>query len=200
MPRARLVLLGAVLLCAGASWVAAQDARIEEVGKTPVEAKFAAGGEVRMELCSSGSRIVGRKDGQLRVSYNDRDGRDDVRVRVRTLGREAFVSVTGCPSNHFEMTIEIPESSDIHVRMFAGQLDVRDVSGSKDVELHAGQILMDVGDAAAYGRVDASVLSGDLQAPAFDVSKGGLFRSFSRMGTGKYKLHAHIGAGQLTLR
>ncbi len=37
----------------------AQNARIEEVGKSPVEAKFASGGRVRMDLCSSGIELVG---------------------------------------------------------------------------------------------------------------------------------------------
>jgi hypothetical protein len=32
------------------------------------------------------------------------------------------------------------------------------------------------------------------------VEKGGLFRSFEERGNGKYRLHAHVGAGELTLR
>ena len=31
-----------------------QDATIEEVGKSPVQAKFAPGGRIRMDLCSGG--------------------------------------------------------------------------------------------------------------------------------------------------
>jgi hypothetical protein len=34
----------------------------------------------------------------------------------------------------------------------------------------------------------------------FGESHGGLFRSFRKSGTGKYKLVAHVGAGELTLR
>jgi hypothetical protein len=46
----------------------------------------------------------------------------------------------------------------------------------------------------------ASVNSGELNARTFDVEKGGLFRSFERSGPGKYRLHAHVGAGELDLR
>ena len=77
---------------------------------------------------------------------------------------------------------------------------MRDVVGDKDVELRFGQLSMEVGKAEDYRRVSASVNSGELDAPAFKISKGGLFRSFSRTGSGKYLLHAHVGAGELDLR
>jgi hypothetical protein len=45
------------------------------------------------------------------------------------------------------------------------------------------------------------VLAGDLTASAFGVSKDGLFRSFEKDNpSGKYRLHAHVGAGDLTLK
>jgi len=84
--------------------------------------------------------------------------------------------------------------------MFAGEMNVNGISGDKDVELHAGQLTMELGKPEDYAHVDASVLSGDLEASAFDVSKGGLFRSFDRSGPGKYRVHAHVGAGQIELR
>src|SRR5579871_2535344 len=51
-----------------------------------------------------------------------------------------------------------------------------------------------------YGHVEASVNSGEINAAAFDVNKGGLFRSFDHNGPGKYRLYAHVGAGELDLR
>jgi hypothetical protein len=45
------------------------------------------------------------------------------------------------------------------------------------------------------------VLAGDLTASAFGVSKDGLFRSFEKDNlSGKYRLHAYVGAGDLTLK
>jgi len=191
----RAVSLAALIL--SATWLSAQDSRIEEVGKTPVVAKFAPGGNVKLDLCSSGIDLIGRDAGELRVSC-DHDAHVKVRLEVR--GKDAGIKVSDCPRNNFHVTVEIPKSSSLYIRMFAGELNIRDVTGDKDVELHFGQLTVDVPKAEEYGRVDGSVNSGALEASAFQVSKGGLFRSFSQNGPGKYRLHAHVGAGELDLR
>lgn len=191
----RIVL--AVLILASTA-AAAQDGRIEEVGKSPVEAKFASGGRIRMELCSSGTEIVGTDQPAVRVSYHPE--REDVKVRLQISGDRADLRLTGCPNNNFQARIEIPKTSALYVRMMAGQLDVREVTGDKDVEVSFGQLNIDVGKTEEYARVDASVNSGQIDALAFGVNKGGLFRSFDQHGPGKYKLHAHVGAGQVDLR
>jgi hypothetical protein len=189
-------LLALVLL--SAAFVSAQDAKIDELGKSPVETKFVSGGRIRMDLCSSGIEIVGTDDPAVRVSYHPE--RDNVRVRLQISGDHADLRLTGCPHNNFQARIEIPKASALYVRMMAGQLDVRDVTGDKDVELSFGQLNLDVGKTEQYARVDASVNSGQIDASAFAVSKGGLFRSFDQKGPGRYRVHAHVGAGQLELR
>ena len=186
------------LLALSTAFLAAQDARIEQVGKSPVEAKFVAGGKVHMRLCPSGMQVIGRDDALLRVSYPT--DRGDVKVRINVSGDRADIHVSGCPHGNFEARIEIPKSSALYVRMLAGQLDVRDVTGDKDVALSFGELNLDVGKAEDYGRVEASVNSGEINASAFDVNKGGLFRSFDHNGPGKYRLYAHVGAGELDLR
>ena len=181
----------------------AQDATVHrtsvDIGKSPVEAKFASGGQVRMELCSSAVNVVGENSERVRVAYDAHYG-DEVKVRLDVVDNHADLRVTGCPHNNFQMTIEVPKSSDLYVRMFAGQMEVRGICGDKDVSMSAGQLTLNVGKPEDYGHVSASVTSGDLQASAFDVEKGGLFRSFDKSGPGKYRLHAHVGAGQLELR
>jgi hypothetical protein len=191
----RTLWLAAVIL--SATWLLGQDSKIEEVGKTPVAAKFAPGGNIKLDLCPSGIDLIGKDEGELRVSY---DRNAPVRVRIEVRGNEAGIKVSDCPRNNFRVTIEVPKSSGLYVRMFAGELNIRDVTGDKDVELHFGQLTIEVARAEEYGRVDASVNSGALEASAFQVSKGGLFRSFSHNGLGKYRLRAHVGAGELDLR
>ena len=115
----------AVLLL-GTAFVSAQDAKIDELGKSPVEAKFVSGGRIRMDLCSSGIEIVGTDDAAVRVSYHPE--RDNVRVRLQISGDHVDLRLTGCPHNNFQARIEIPKSSALYVRMMAGQLDVRDVT------------------------------------------------------------------------
>lgn len=178
--------------------VLAQEANVDEMGKSPVESKFVSGGRIRMELCSSGIEIVGTDKSAVRVSYHPE--RDGARVRMQISGNRADLRLTGCSRHNFQARIEIPKTSALYVRMMAGQLDVREVSGDKDLELSFGQLNVDVGKSEDYARVDASVNSGQIDADAFGVNKGGLFRSFDQHGPGKYKLHAHVGAGQVDLR
>jgi hypothetical protein len=186
-----------VLLSLSAAMIA-QNTKVEEVGKNPVETNFASGGRVRMDLCSSGIELIGTDQPRLRVSYHP--DRDDVKVRIQVSGERADLQITNCPRNNFRATIEVPKSSALYVRMFAGELNVRDIAGDKDVVLHFGHLTMDIGKPEEYARVDASVNSGELDVSPFSVSKGGLFRSFDQSGPGKYRVYAHVGAGQLDLR
>lgn len=186
------------LLCLTATFLPAQDVNLDKTGDSPVEAKFSSGGRIRMDLCSSGVEVVGTNDHALRVSYHPES--DNLRVRIRVSGDRADLRLTGCPRNNFQARIEIPKSSALYVRMFAGQLDVRDVTGDKDVELSFGQLNLDIGKPETIAHVDASVNTGQVEASAFAVSKGGLFRSFDRSGPGQYRVHAHVGAGQVELR
>jgi hypothetical protein len=195
----RTVLLAVLVLWP--AFVSAQDAKIAEIGKSPVEVKFSPGGQLHMDLCSSGIELKGVDEDVLRVSFWPQGERtSEVRVRLETRGGRGDIKVVGCPHNNFQMKIEVPKASNLYVRMFAGELEIRGISGDKDVQLHAGQLTMDIGEPSDYSRVYASVNSGELDARPFDVEKGGLFRSFERSGPGKYRLHAHVGAGELDLR
>jgi hypothetical protein len=124
----------------------------------------------------------------------------DLRVQLEGSSNAATLTISGGPRNDLEVSIEVPRKTGLFVRMPAGNLEVRHVVGDKDAELHAGEMIIDVGEAADYSRVDASVYSGGLEASPFGESHGGLFRSFHKEGNGKYHLHAHVGAGDLTLQ
>jgi hypothetical protein len=157
---------------------------------------------LRLHLRSGEFRIIGRADNKLSVRLEGRNANNaqDLTVRYKRFGNDAELRIYGGPKNNLEVTVEVPASSMLFVRMPAGDLSIEGVSGDKDVELHAGELTISVGDAATYGHVDASVVTGGLEAPPFHESHGGLFRSFEKHGTGKYTLHAHVGAGDLTLR
>jgi hypothetical protein len=192
-------LLTLVVLMLATTALTAQTANIEEVNKSPVSAKFAAAGKIRMDICPGGVNIVGVGDDQIRVAYDSNRYGTNVKVRIHVSGDHADLIVSRCPHHNFEFSVEVPRSSDLYVRMLAGDLNVKGITGNKDVELHFGQLTIDAGEPNQYSHVDGSVMSGDLEAPPFDVSKGGLFRSFEHTGTGQYRLHAHVGAGELDL-
>ncbi len=192
----RITLLALLFLTTAVA--SAQDVNINEVGNSPVEAKFSPGGRIRMDLCASGTDITGTDEPVLRVSYSPESA--GVRVRIRISGDRADISLSRCPRNNFRVRIDVPKSSALYARMMAGQLDVSEVTGDKDVEVSFGQINLDVGKPELYARIDASVNSGEIAASAFNVNKGGLFRSVDQRGPGKYTLHTHVGAGQVNLR
>jgi len=175
---------------------------VKDLQNHPFAVDFPSGSNLRLYLRSGEFRIVGHSDNRIAVHLNGRnaDNASELTVRFRRSGSDADLRVFGGPKNNLEVTIEVPNSAMLFVRMPAGDLTIEGVSGDKDVELHFGDLTIAVGNAADYSHVDASVMSGDLEAAPFGESHGGLFRSFEKNGSGKYKLHAHVGAGDLTLR
>ena len=172
---------------------------ITEVGKQPVEISFPSGGSLRMDLCSSGVEIRGVEENLVRLTYKSEKDTSKVKIRLKTSGSEGTLEVDACPHENFRILVEVPKLADLHVRMVAGQLDVKGITGNKDLELSFGELGVEVGRKEDYARVDASVVTGEVSGAPFDVSKGGFFRSFEREGTGKYRLHAHVGAGQVSI-
>ncbi|HKW88771.1 MAG TPA: hypothetical protein VJN21_08440 [Candidatus Acidoferrales bacterium] len=200
-----LTALGAVtvLMAAMTQVVCAQDESETAVrGQDQFSADFPAGGRVRLELCSSGVNVTGTNEEKIQVRLSREHGGDvgDVRVSFKKKGDTGTLRISGCPHNDFQIDLRIPQSSDLYTRMFAGDLEIRGVTGNKDIELHVGDMNLSVGDAKQYGNVDVSVTIGDLDAGAFDVSKDGFFRSWHRNQNGTYKLYAHVGVGDLTLQ
>jgi len=176
--------------------------KVNDLQSHPFAVDFPSGGRLRLHLRSGEFHIVSGKGNKIAVRLNGRnaDNARDLTVRFKQWDDEADLRVFGGPRDNLEVTIEVPGSATLFIRMPAGDLSVEGVSGDKDVELHFGDLTIAVGNAADYSHVDASVTSGDLEAAPFGESHGGLFRSFEKSGSGKYTLHAHVGAGDLTLR
>ncbi|HEV2616098.1 MAG TPA: hypothetical protein VGU63_05755 [Candidatus Acidoferrales bacterium] len=180
---------------------------ISETGQDRFQAAFPAGGQLRMHIRSSGVRISGSNENKIviRFSVPSRDALNNVRVQLKQNGNRGDLDITGGPSNNFQIDIDIPRQSDLYVRMFAGELDIDHVDGNKDLEIHAGQMDISLPNANDYGPVKTSVTTGDLEASAYGVSKGGLFRTFrsntvpNKNSAGRYFLYAHVGAGELDI-
>ena len=168
----------------------------------PFQVDYPSGSQLSLHLRSGDFRVVG-KDGDkisVRVDAKDLEKAREVRVTFDRSGHSGEVHVSGGPRNDVQITVEVPKDTGLYVRMPAGQLEITDVKGDKDVQLHAGELIVHVGSPEDYFHVDASVTTGGLEAPPFHEDHGGFFRSFHKDGSGKYKLHAHVGAGDLTLR
>jgi hypothetical protein len=175
---------------------------ITEKGKGHFETQFAPGGRIQLEVRSGDVRISGSDSTKISIHYEGRNGNEtgDVEVHCKKLGNNAVLDVSGGPRNEFQVWIEIPKETGLRVRMPFGELAIENVHGSKDVEIHAGQLTMEIGDPDDYARIDASVLTGELNLTTLGISKGGLFRSYKKDGPGKYKLYAHVGSGEIDLQ
>ena len=190
-------LLISLLLLSAATLYAQKD-----VPEAAVQQQFAGGGTIRLHLESGGYEIIPTDSGKIAVTYSARSEErlKNVKVAIKASQDLADVYVTNTPNNNFKATIEVPRESNLWVRLTAGDLNVGSVVGNKDLELRAGRLQVEIPRPQEYGHRDASVTTGSIEAGAFDVSTGGLFRSFHQQGPGKYRLHAHVIAGEIDLR
>jgi hypothetical protein len=167
-----------------------------------VRQQFPSGGTVRLHLESGGYEIIPSDSDSIVVTYQARSPKrlKSVKVTIKASQERADLYVANTPSNNFKATIEIPRQSNLWVRLTAGELNVGSLVGDKDLELRAGRLQVEIPRPQEYGHRDASVTTGSIEARAFEVSTGGLFRSFHQQGPGKYRLHAHVMAGEIDLR
>lgn len=178
-------------------------AQIRDEGKTQSEGKFELGlipgAQLKLELSSGDYTIESGRADRLVIQSQSKDPaeRQKVRFGLNATRQEASVKVNG-PQN-LVVTIQIPKNVNLSVRLNGGRLTMAHIEGDKDIESHAGQLTINVGRPQDYKAVDASVTIGDIDAPAFHASKGGLVRSLNATGPGKYRLHVHLGAGQIRL-
>jgi hypothetical protein len=186
----------------GAALIArpALDAQQSSRPSSSLERDFASNGKISMDLSAGEYRIAGTPNNKIRMvwSVRDQDRLRDVEARADIRGTEARI-VTDGPSNNFKVTIEVPQRADLYIRLTAGELRLDRVEGNKDVELHAGEMRIDVNRADDYHSVDASIWAGEIHADPFNVRKEGLFRSFDWKGKGPYRLHARLKAGEVWL-
>ena len=201
MRTAALVLCAALLVpaCGHADqWVEATD-----IVNHPFSADFDAGGRLRLTVRSGEIHVVGTGDSKVSVELSGRKAHEDsakkVKVRFRRDGRDGELKISGGPNNDLTITVRIPSQTDLRARIPFGDVEIENVHGSHDVEVHAGDLTIDVDDPKDYAHVDASVGAGDLDGGPFSEYKDGLFRSFEKQGEGRLRLHAHVGAGDLRL-
>jgi hypothetical protein len=171
-------------------------------GKPHMEFDCPSNVPVRLHLRSGEILIVGTDDDKITVDLagKNADKIQDVKGRLSVSNNVAELHLTGGPKNEMQIIIHVPKNSDLTARVFAGDVNVQNVTGNKDLELHAGELTIAVDKPEDYGHVDMSVNAGEVDAEIFGDSKGGLFRTISRDAAGKYRLHAHVGTGQLSVR
>lgn len=174
---------------------------VRDLAHHPFTEEFPSGGQIDLHIRSAKIHIIGSDENKIGVRVGGEQGSNstDMKAHFGRSSNSCDLRITGGPHNDLTITVQVPKKSNLVVRIFAGDVEVKGITGNKDIELHAGDLTIGVGDAADYAHVQASVTTGEIDAKPFGESHGGLFRSFERSGNGKYKLMAHVGAGDLTL-
>ena len=111
---------------------AASNAKVvESTGPSPVELGFPSAGSVSMNICPSGLLIKGTDKNHLRITFvaDKSSTARDLRVRLRLVaqtpsGNTAEIKIEDCPHNNFKITVEVPMTVNLRVRMPAGQLEL----------------------------------------------------------------------------
>ena len=168
----------------------------------PLQTNLTRIAAVRLHLQDGAFRIVGGEAGEITIRTEGKNAAQarKMKVQIRRTGDSLDLTLLHVPKNEVQITIAIPRETSLYARMRAGELSVDGVAGDKDLEMLAGDLSIQVPDAAEYGAVDLSVKVGDLSGTQFGDPKGWLGNSVRQDGTGRYRLHAHVFAGDLTLK
>jgi hypothetical protein len=90
-------------------------------------------------------------------------------------------------------------STSLFARMRGSELSVEGIRGDQDLALVGGDLTIQVAKAEEYSHVDLSVRFGDISGGQFGGPKGWIGNAIRKDGPGKYRLHAHVMAGDLNL-
>jgi hypothetical protein len=199
--RSRVAVVSVLLLVPISSYPQNNVEVENDLGHHAFYVDFAPRGQLDLRIRPAEIHIIGSDEDRIVVRVGGRQGPDsrDVQARFEKHGNSGVLEITGGPRNDVTITVQVPKESNLVVRVFAGDVQVRDVVGDKDVEPNFGSLRIGVGDATDYSSVKASVSSGEIDAKPFGESRGGLFRSVEKYGNGRYKLRAYVGAGRLSL-
>jgi hypothetical protein len=166
-----------------------------------LERPFAAGGRVRMDLSAGEYEITGTSTNHVRIEWSVRNPERLWRVKTRAevRGSAATIETDGPDNGGLRAEIKVPLKTDLDIRLAAGEIRIAGVEGNKEIDLYAGEVDLDVGQASDYRTVEASVWAGEIDAQPFKASKGGLFRSIDWSGSGPYRLRVKLWAGEIRL-
>ena len=166
------------------------------------ETDLAGGMNLRLNLHDGDFRVIGSDSDKLSIHVEGKNVEQakNIKIQLKHSGTTVDLKLSHVPKKELQVTIEIPKSTNLYARMHGGDLSVQDVAEDKDLELTGGDLTIQVGSPENYSHVDLSVRFGDIRGTQFGDPKGWIGNSLQKDGNGKYKLHAHVMAGDLVLK
>jgi hypothetical protein len=162
--------------------------------------RLPAGNSIEVRIASGGVKIVGKPGTDVRVSIGgvSPELAATAKVHIDRDRRPILVEISDLPRGS-EATVELPESASVAVSMLAGDLNISGMRGDTRALLRAGLMTIHLGSLSDVGTADGFVLAGNLDASAFRVDKGGIWRMFRWRGSGKSTIDAHVTSGELVI-
>ena len=166
------------------------------------ETNLTSGASLRLHLHEGDFRVVGSDSEKIsvRIAGKNAEQAKQIRIRLKRSDGDVDLKLSHVPKKELQVTIEIPRSTNLYARMRGGDLSVEGVVGDKNLELTGGDLTIQVGSPEDYSHVDLSVRFGDVTGAQFGDPKGWLGNAVRKEGNGRYRLHAHVMAGDLVLK
>ena len=198
------------------SWIAACLLLLLGVGSAfaenyaPVvrEASFESGGVVILDANIGDVRVRPTDHpGNLRLVITPHKEKDALEAHewVREFsvnGSQAKIVIhTPKTGDHsFDVTLYVPERSDLRLSLGVGNLTIRGITGNTDADVGIGDLTVAIHNPHDYRSVAMSVHIGDVHAGAFDLQPSGFLgksvkHEFDR---GSYRLKLHTGIGDVS--
>ena len=166
------------------------------------ETNLTSGASLRLHLHEGDFRVVGSDSEKISVHVAGKNAEQakQIKIRLKRSDGDVDLKLSHVPKKELQVTIEIPRSTNLYARMRGGDLSVEGVVGDKNLELTGGDLTIQVGSPEDYSHVDLSVRFGDVTGAQFGDPKGWLGNAVRKEGNGRYRLHAHVMAGDLVLK
>ena len=164
---------------------------------------FSAGGRIELHLSYGDLKVWPADDNHISLRYTMQSEHADFIPRVTTkfdvTASSAVLRISGPHDGSIDVELKVPARSNLHLRVSAGDIVVGPIEGDKNVETHAGDIVINLPEHFDVGAVDASTHAGDVSAP-WGKPHGWIGNSLKYAGDGKYSIHAHTFAGDIDLK
>jgi hypothetical protein len=178
----------------------------EDLPETKTQSlEFAPGGSLRIRLGTGDLRIVkGTDNRHINLRYvpksKHKDFASQVRLRFEVHGPEAEIEFKAPHGGEIDTEVEVPSPTNLEVRLSVGDIRVEGIDGNKDVQVHVGDLKVDLGPQSTYWKAEASTHIGDIDGqPSWGQPKGWLGHSLRFQGDGQYRLRVHAGIGDINL-
>jgi hypothetical protein len=163
---------------------------------------FAGGGRVVFHMRYGDLKVSPTQDDHLSVSYTMQSDHSDfiskVTTRFEISSTAALLRIDAPRNGSINVELKVPQSSNLRLRVTAGDVTVGPIEGDEDVETEAGDIRIDLPEHFDAGAVDARTHAGDVTAP-WGEPRGWLGGSLKYDGAGKFSIHVRTLAGDIEL-